>query len=287
MAINSKIKYNKNYSEAIQFLNSFFVLKIMEKKTYDNKAYWIQRAKGYSEVNKEELSGIQHDTWKDFLVSEISKCFPGREPSSIKILDVGAGPGFISIILSEAGYRVTAFDFAETMLAEAKANAGALSEQIQFIQGDALNLPFEKDSFDVVFSRNLTWNLSDPAKAYRGWLSVLKPGGLMLVFDANWYSYLVDDAKLQEYKMDRDNVKNSCLDDYNIGDNFEQMEQIALSLPLTDKIRPKWDQDFLNSINAGQVSVIEDIGSRLYSEKERINYNSTPLFMVRTVKGLF
>ena len=260
---------------------------IMEKLVKDNKAYWIQRAKGYSEVNKEELSGIQHSTWKEFLVSEISKCFPEREPGSIKILDVGAGPGFISIILSEAGYQVTAFDFADTMLAEAKANAGELSNQINFVQGDALNLPFEKDSFDVVFSRNLTWNLPDPARAYVQWLSVLKTGGLMLVFDANWYSYLVDEEKMQEYKTDRDNVKNSCLDDYNIGDNFEQMERIALSLPLTDKIRPKWDYEFLNSIEAGQVSVLEDVGSRLYSEKERINYNSTPLFMVRTVKGLF
>ena len=262
-------------------------MEIMDKLINENRAYWIQRAKGYSEVNKEELLGIQHNTWKEFLVSEISQCFPDREPGSIKILDVGAGPGFISIILSEAGYQVTALDFADTMLAEAKANAGELSNQISFVQGDALNLPFEKDSFDVVFSRNLTWNLSDPARAYVQWLSVLKAGGLMLVFDANWYSYLIDEEKLQEYKIDRDNVKNSCLDDYNIGDNFEQMENIALSLPLTDKIRPKWDQDYLNSIHAGQVSVLEDVGSRLYSKKERINYNSTPLFMVRTVKGLF
>ena len=58
-----------------------------------------------------------------------------------------------------------------------------------------MSLPFGADSFDVVFSRNLTWNLPEPKKAYQSWLSVLKSGGLMLVFDANWYTYLIDDDK--------------------------------------------------------------------------------------------
>lgn len=251
----------------------------------DNREYWINRATGYSDVNKEELAGIQHRTWKDFLCGQIAERYPDRDPSDIKVLDVGAGPGFISIILTEAGFNVTAFDFAETMIEEAKANAGSLSDKITFVQGDAMNLPFEDESFDVIISRNLTWNLPDPKAAYNSWLRVLKSQGLMLVFDANWYTYLVDEEKRKEYEADRANVKSNNLEDYNIGSNFDTMEQIAYDMPLTRKLRPTWDEEYLRSINAGAVSTVEDIGSILYSEKEKINYCSTPLFMVKTVKG--
>ena len=250
-----------------------------------NKEYWLNRAPGYSDVNKEELEGIQHRTWKEYLCGQISTNFPARTPSDIKILDVGAGPGFISIILAEEGYNVTAFDFAQSMIEEAKKNAGALADKINFIQGDAMNLPFEDESFDVVFSRNLTWNLPYPDKAYDHWIRVLKAKGLMMVFDANWYTYLIDENKRREYMKDRENVKLSSLEDYNIGANFDTMEQIAFDMPLTHKLRPAWDVEYLNSIHAGSVSSVEDIGSILYSEKEKINYCSTPMFLVKAVKG--
>ncbi len=258
----------------------------MQNLSKENRAYWLSRAEGYSKVNKEELSGIQRNTWSTFLIKEIEDQFPEKDRNSIKILDVGAGPGFISIILAEAGFQVTAFDFAETMLEEARANAKELADKITFIQGDALELPFAKGSFDVVFSRNLTWNLEHPDKAYIKWLSVLKDGGLMMVFDANWYAYLIDDEKRMAYDRDRENVKSNSLEDYNIGQDFDIMERIAKEMPMTGRIRPAWDKEYLESINAGRVSIIEDIGSILYSEKEKINYCSTPLFMVRVVKGL-
>lgn len=250
-----------------------------------NQDYWINRAPGYSDVNKEELTGIQKDTWSSFLIDEIDTHFNNRQRDTIKILDVGAGPGFLSIIMAKAGYQVTAFDFAETMIAEARSNAGPIASQITFVKGDAMDLPFEEASFDVVISRNLTWNLPDPKIAYVSWLKVLKPQGLMMVFDANWYGYLVDESKRAAYDMDRAHVKDANLEDYNIGADFDRMEEIALNLPMTREIRPKWDEVFLNSISAGEVTSICDIGSRLYSEKEMINYSSTPLFMVRVVKG--
>ena len=80
-------------------------------------------------------------------------------------------------------------------------------------------------------------------------------------------------------------VKNHNLEDYNLGDNFDQMERIAMAMPLTKKIRPQWDKEYLSSINAGIIDIVEDVGSILYSDKERINYSSTPLFMVRVIKG--
>ena len=256
-----------------------------ENLQQENKAYWLGRAKGYSEVNKEELAGVQRENWTSFLSGMIMKNYPDKRPEEIRILDVGAGPGFISIILAEAGFSVTAVDFAETMLQEARVNAGAVAEKITFVQSDALNLPFDKEVFDVVFSRNLMWNIQFPDKAYEEWLRVLKPGGLLLVFDANWYTYLVDEQKQTEFQQDRQNVAEADLEDYNIGENFDVMEAIAYEMPSTRRHRPQWDKEFLEGIKAGTVETVEDVGSLLYSEKEKINYKSTPMFMVKLVKG--
>ena len=47
---------------------------------------------------------------------------------------------------------------------------------------NAEELTFAPESFDVIVSRNLTWNLHDPKKAYQSWERVLKSGGLLLNF---------------------------------------------------------------------------------------------------------
>ena len=273
-----------------------------------NHEYWGKRSLSYSDVNKEELSGIQHKKWQFFLDEEIQKIYPGMR-QDISILDIGAGPGFISIILSELGYKVTAADFSKEMLTEAEKNyrAAVRSENmnqadgaegcgfyggcgrefdwtIEFRIEDAMNLSFPDESFDVVFSRNLTWNLPDPEKAYREWIRVLKKGGCLLVFDANWYAFLRDEEKRREYEEDRKNVAAKGMEDYNIGENFYVMDEIADRLPLTGEARPKWDIDLLKGLGIEEVTADIDVGTVVYSEKELINYASTPLFMVKAVK---
>ena len=257
-----------------------------EKINQQNHAYWTDRASGYSEVNQEELAGIQKKTWSDLLDREIRDHFKIGETqrSRIRILDIGAGPGFLSVILCEQGYQVTAADFAETMLEEAKQNAGTLAEQICFRREDAMNLSFPEATFDVVLSRNLTWNLPDPQRAYEEWLRVLKHNGLLLIFDANWYAYLKDEDKRKAYENDRQIVKEQGYEDYNIGEGFDIMEEIAKDLPLTGIIRPQWDEEIFREQKVSSVSCVEDIGSQVYSEKEKTNYSSTPLFMIKVVK---
>ena len=251
-----------------------------------NHAYWIDRAAGYSEVNQEELDGIQRKTWTQLLEGEIQNHFNigDEQRDRIRILDIGAGPGFLSIILCELGYQVIAADYAETMLEEAKKNAGPLAGRLCFRKEDAMGLSFSDASFDVILSRNLTWNLPDPQKAYGEWLRVLRDDGLLLVFDANWYDYLKDTERKQAYEKDRANVKNQGFEDYNIGDNFDTMEQIAKDLPLTGVKRPAWDEKVFRGLGVTSVSSVEDIGSRVYSEKEKVNYASTPMFMIKVIK---
>lgn len=138
----------------------------------ENIHYWTGRTLGYSGVNQEELASRQRIVWRNVISQRIAAQFPDREPSQIRILDVGTGPGFFAIILTELGYQVTAVDYTATMLEAAKHNAGVLADRIFFYQMNAEELTFLDRSFDVLVTRNLTWNLHHPEKAYAQWTRV-------------------------------------------------------------------------------------------------------------------
>ena len=143
--------------------------------------YWTNRARGYSEYNQQEMADARRTMWRDKLLSLLGNQFPEKKPQEIKILDVGTGPGFFAILLAEAGYQVTAIDYTEEMLKEAQSNAGELTKCIVWKTGDAQALDVESNSFDVIVTRNVTWNLPRPDLAYREWLRVLKPGVFFII----------------------------------------------------------------------------------------------------------
>ena len=250
----------------------------------ENKAYWTDRASGYSEVNQVELETGQHKKWRDCLQAEISRQFPGTAAAQLRVLEVGTGPGFFAILLCELGYDVTAIDLTPAMLAEAKKNAGDMADSICFMEMNAEALDFEDASFDVVISRNLTWNLPHPDAACAEWARVLRPGGLLLNFDANWYAYLFDEQAQAAYDQDRINSAEQGVWDQNVGENFDVMEDIARRVPLSSIRRPAWDLERLRSLGL-QPWADEQVWQRLWSEEEKLNFSSTPLFMVRAIKG--
>lgn len=249
----------------------------------ENRTYWTHRVPSYSEVNREELATRQHVVWKQVLTEQISARFPDRIPEQICILEVGTGPGFFAILLAEAGYRVTAIDLTPSMLDEARRNAGKLCACIDFREMNAQNLAFDDESFDVIVSRNVTWNLPEPDLAYAEWVRVLKPGGMLMNFDANWYHYLFDDEARDAYEQDRENSADEGLADLNVGDNFDRMEQIARQIPLSKANRPVWDVETLMNLGLS-VEADTRIWERVWSHQEKINFASTPMFLARGEK---
>lgn len=171
------------------------------------------------------------------------------------------------------------------MLKEAYRNAGDVAEDISFYKMDAMDLAFPDDTFDVIVSRNLTWNLPDPKEAYRQWTRVLKPGGLLLNFDANWYRYLYDDTAMDSHLQDRENVARTAVEDDTAGTDVAAMEAIARKAPLSAKERPMWDEKVLGSFGMS-VLADTDIWKTVWTTAERVNNASTPMFLIQAVKSV-
>ncbi len=252
----------------------------------ENEGYWTQRAASYSDVNKGELAGDNRVNWRNEICSHLTR-EQLAHPENVKVLDIGTGPGFFAIILAEAGFNVTAVDYTQAMLDEARSNAANVSKElasaITFARMDAQNMDFADDCFDVIVTRNLTWNLPEPSKAYAEWVRVLKKGGVLLNYDANWYNYLYDEKLKEAYEADRKASEEAEVEDQNVGENFDQMEEIARQVPLSDIRRPGWDLKVLGELPV-DVQVNEQVWESVWSPEEKLNFSSTPMFGVEVRK---
>ena len=122
--------------------------------------YWTKRAPGFKSLRREELQSEKMRQWQE----EICRHLPTEKP--LKILDIGCGAGFFSILLAAKGYDVTGIDLTESMIEEAVSLAAEEKSNARFQVMDAEKLAFPDETFDVVVSRNVTWNLPHPEKAY-------------------------------------------------------------------------------------------------------------------------
>lgn len=252
----------------------------MSTLTSTIEQYWTRRASSYTEVVRKNLA----DGWDCKWADELIRNFPKAEGRTLKVLDIGTGPGFYAIILASRGYDVTAVDLSEGMIEQAKHNAGSLAGKIRFFKMDAQELSFPDNEFDVIVTRNLTWNLPDPVKAYSEWRRVLRDGGVMLNIDSNWYAYLFDDEKKCEKLADRENVLNAGFEDHDSYDESWLMENISRTLPMGKLPRPQWDAVTLLDLGFKDVSADTTVSSKLWSREEMLNYASTPCFLIRAVK---
>ena len=93
------------------------------------------------------------------------------------ILDIAAGTGSSSRPLVDKGAEVTALDFSHGMIEQGRKQ----NKNINFVQGDALKLPFEDNSFDVTTISFGLRNTSNTEKALKEALRVTKDGGRIVV----------------------------------------------------------------------------------------------------------
>ncbi|MGD8426800.1 MAG: methyltransferase domain-containing protein [Balneolaceae bacterium] len=102
------------------------------------------------------------------------------------ILDIGSGIGGPSRFLAlKYGCRVTGIDLTNEFCKVANMLAAkvGLSHSVKYNQGNALELEFSDETFDVVWTQHAAMNISDKHKLYAEAHRVLRPGGKLAIYD--------------------------------------------------------------------------------------------------------
>ena len=145
----------------------------------DERARTIQAMFGrlvpqYDRMNRVMSAGLD-GRWRRLAVQ-------AAQPHGTDVLDLGAGTGDLSREFRRAGAAgVVGADFAAQMLRRARRKHGL--ETADWLQADALQLPFAEASFDVVASAFVLRNLVDLPGGFAEMLRVLRPGGRLVALD--------------------------------------------------------------------------------------------------------
>lgn len=101
----------------------------------------------------------------------------------VDVLDVGCGTGSLALLLAQQGHHVTGVDLSPAMVDRARAKLAGHDATI--VPGDATEPPV-RGPFDVVVCRHLLWTLPRPTVALRRWVSLLRPGGQLVLIEGHW-----------------------------------------------------------------------------------------------------
>ncbi|MEV5569525.1 demethylmenaquinone methyltransferase [Spirillospora sp. NPDC052269] len=149
----------------------------LDKKPADVAAMFDRTADRYDLLNTLMTGGMER-WWRREVVRAVA-ARPGE-----RVLDLAAGTGTSSVPFADAGAETVACDFSLGMLRvgrERQAGVGNLA----FVAGDAMRLPFEDGSFDVVTISFGLRNVQDTEAALREMRRVAKPGGRLLVCEVS------------------------------------------------------------------------------------------------------
>mgnify|MGYP001452093536 CR=1 FL=1 len=140
--------------------------------------YWSKRAKLYNKTN-----WVKSDVLIDAFINMIS------EKSFSIILEVGIGTGALAKTMSERKGPVIGIDISKDMINQIN------HDKIKPILANAHDLPFENNSFDLIYMRNVIHYLENPKKVFNEIYRCLKPKGTYL------FSQVVppDDSISNEY----------------------------------------------------------------------------------------
>lgn len=232
--------------------------------------YWAHRAEAFQAQRIREFADEKHARW----LAEFKSYIPHER--TLRVLDLGTGTGFFAFVFAAEGHDATGIDLTPDMIEKAKETVGILGLDAQFAVMDAEQPDFPPESFDVLVTRNLTWTLPHLADAYREWYKLLKPGGVLINFDADYCRFVEDgdDGDLP------DNHAHKNIDP----DLWTENEAISLELSAYQLPRPQWDVQLLVEAGFERVTVDMGVYKRIYAEIDEF-YNPTPIFTIAAYKA--
>ena len=111
---------------------------------------WYNSERSYEYMPVENNKGFK--VWEKIVVSEYF-------PKNTYILDIGSGMGREAFSLYDMGFKVTAVDISKPIISEAQRLALESDRDIDFIQTNGLDLPFDKECFDIIVIWSQTFGL--------------------------------------------------------------------------------------------------------------------------------
>jgi SAM-dependent methyltransferase len=120
------------------------------------------------------------------IAADIAATAEATAPEGARVLEVGCGPGHLSLRLArQHGLDTTGLDLDPAMIERARANAerGGDERRPSFLVGDVASMPFPDGTFDLVVSTMSMHHWADPTAGLAEMARVLRPGARALVWD--------------------------------------------------------------------------------------------------------
>ena len=160
------------------------------------EAYWSRAGIGQAILDGLAAAGKDLDALTIDDLAPMDQFHGGGKPATVRlarlaglapglrVLDVGGGFGGPARTLAvEFGCRVTSVDLTETYVHAAEMLTGrlGLADRVTHRTANALSLPFDDGTFDVVWTQNSGMNIVDKVRLYDGFHRVLRPGGRLAI----------------------------------------------------------------------------------------------------------
>jgi SAM-dependent methyltransferase len=227
----------------------------------------------FGEFLWDDLFSNRKAKWLNKIMSNVSQ----KAKPKWDVLDVGFG--FFSVLLGELGHTITTISHTGYLLDTARMYAGILGVEMNSLKMDSHVLDFPDDCFDLIVSRDFTWMFRDPVKAYSEWKRVLRPGGKILIFDANYGLFCFDN----EIAVKKQQYEDVYRKNYGILPSGTICENRIRRMFFSNKRRPAWDIAAFSNLDMAVSAEIE-LSNELSSENNRLLNGAAPLFLITAEK---